>query len=570
MKTSKPRVAFLVDKHGWAYDFVAQSLMKCLSDKYDFTLYYVSDDPKITPDSFDLLHVFFWGEDYHQQFDIDPKFVIKEVASHRWALEEEYGKLSIDEFVKKHLLHCAAITTPSMRLFQMLNGKRSEIFYCPNGIDPKLFKVTKRAKGRLKVGWAGNPSDLSKGLHDILIPACEGLFHFSYTNGKLSQTNVANFYQKIDVIAIASTAEGQPLPLIEAMACGCFPVCTDVGIVPEMINSGYNGLIVERSVDAFRQAFHWCNKNLGAIRRVGFYNAQLCAVNRSWEVVAGNYASVFEFVLGKQEGRKVVTPRAPHTEIRAYNLPDASSVKTVTTTQEDQDYSSHFSAINPNYHTDEKYLASEGYYEVELLPLLPADRSSKIVDIGTGCGHLLRYLLERGYKYVGGVDICADLVRAAQTYLGDSPIFLSCMDAIEFLAAHHCEFDVIVAFDVIEHFHSDKAPDFVRKTLSALKPRGRLIVRTPNMANIFACYSRHIDLTHQHGFTEFSLFQLFRMAGYEEPQLHLPRLPGRLKARVTKRLSKWIQRNLLKWEDRTMPKCLDKNLVVWAEKKIIT
>ena len=75
------------------------------------------------------------------------------------------------------------------------------------------------------------------------------------------------------MIAIASLAESQPLPLLEGMACGCFPVVTNVGIVPEMVAHGVNGLVVERSPEAFRDAFSWCERNLAAVRRAGRLNA---------------------------------------------------------------------------------------------------------------------------------------------------------------------------------------------------------------------------------------------------------------------------------------------------------
>ena len=39
------------------------------------------------------------------------------------------------------------------------------------------------------------------------------------------------FFRKIDVYTVASRHEGEPLTLIEAMGAGCFPVCSDVGIV---------------------------------------------------------------------------------------------------------------------------------------------------------------------------------------------------------------------------------------------------------------------------------------------------------------------------------------------------
>jgi glycosyltransferase involved in cell wall biosynthesis len=101
------------------------------------------------------------------------------------------------------------------------------------------------------------------------------------------------------VIAIASSAESQPLPLLEGMACGAFPVTTDVGIVPEVVRSGVNGLVVERSAEAFRHALSWCAEHLDAVRRAGALNAELIACERSWDRRAGRFAELFDTALGR-------------------------------------------------------------------------------------------------------------------------------------------------------------------------------------------------------------------------------------------------------------------------------
>jgi glycosyltransferase involved in cell wall biosynthesis len=67
------------------------------------------------------------------------------------------------------------------------------------------------------------------------------------------------------------------------MACGCFPVAVDVGIVPELVKHRENGLIVERNASAFRQAFKWCRMNLAEVRRTGETNAESILATRTWE-----------------------------------------------------------------------------------------------------------------------------------------------------------------------------------------------------------------------------------------------------------------------------------------------
>ncbi len=295
----KPRITFLADFPNWAFDSVARSLAVRLADRFEIEIEYTSRKPRLDPDRTDLLYVFFWGETHHQQFGFPPERVIKEVASYRWALEERFGRLSLERFVETHLADCAWVTTPCGRLFEQLKSVRERVFHCPNGVELDRFRSTRRRRGRLRVGWVGNPRDACKGLHDILIPACGDRFPLEATDGRRTRTQVARLYGRVDVIAIASEAESQPLPLLEGMASGAFPVTTDVGIVPELVRSGVNGLVVERSVDAFREALQWCDEHRDQVRRAGALNADLMAAERSWDTRAARFGELFDAVLGR-------------------------------------------------------------------------------------------------------------------------------------------------------------------------------------------------------------------------------------------------------------------------------
>ena len=41
--------------------------------------------------------------------------------------------------------------------------------------------------------------------------------------------NIADYYLNSDAFCLTSTNEGMPITLIEALACGCVPICTPVG-----------------------------------------------------------------------------------------------------------------------------------------------------------------------------------------------------------------------------------------------------------------------------------------------------------------------------------------------------
>jgi glycosyltransferase involved in cell wall biosynthesis len=77
--------------------------------------------------------------------------------------------------------------------------------------------------------------------------------------GQTDHRALAEYMCAADVFCLASSREGWPNVLHEALACGTPAVCTDVGAVPELIGSPRNGIVVpaedqERLVQALQQA----------------------------------------------------------------------------------------------------------------------------------------------------------------------------------------------------------------------------------------------------------------------------------------------------------------------------
>jgi spore maturation protein CgeB len=294
----RPRILLLADRPGWAFDTVGKSIAHHLSDEFEFKIEYVIHHPDLSKWHFDIIYVLFWGETYHQRFINDPQKVIKQIASHRWA-EKEYGSLTPGQMVDKYLQDASTISVISKRLQKLISPYR-EVFIAPNGIDPEIFKYRIQRNGYLKIGWAGNDSDPCKGLNDILKPAAGNEFELYIAGGNLSPSQMVDFYNSLDLICVASKAEGGPLPLLEAMACGCFPVCVNVGIVPEVIIHRRNGMIIDRSIAAFRAAFQWCYFNTDFIRHYGLQNARQIGHAHSWPEVSTHWRKVIKAALEKK------------------------------------------------------------------------------------------------------------------------------------------------------------------------------------------------------------------------------------------------------------------------------
>lgn len=227
-------------------------------------------------------------------------------------------------------------------------------------------------------------------------------------------------------------------------------------------------------------------------------------------------------------------------------------------------YYQHLKKLNPVL--ESTYIAARKYYEAEILSLLPQDREALILDVGCGFGHLLRFLLENGYHNCGGIELDHQLYLECCNHVGEQVAFVE-NDSIEnFLKDRINCFKVILATDVIEHFTFDQALSLIILMRNALTTGGRVIFRTPNMANLFASYSRYMDVTHQIGFTEQSLAQLLNQGGFYEAQLHCPdwrRHPLRLKIRLSAQIHRW----LFYLQDRSPALCFDKNIIMWATKQ---
>lgn len=62
---------------------------------------------------------------------------------------------------------------------------------------------------------------------------------------RLNREEMAQIYQRSQVTVSVSEHDGTPNTLLEAMACGCFPVAGDLESIREWIDDGENGFLIE-------------------------------------------------------------------------------------------------------------------------------------------------------------------------------------------------------------------------------------------------------------------------------------------------------------------------------------
>jgi glycosyltransferase involved in cell wall biosynthesis len=183
----------------------------------------------------------------------------------RWAAEGAAGIVAVSNALSDRLIELG------------VPGSRIEVLR--NGVDLELFAPQDRATARRELGLdAGGPIVLSVGWliprkgHDLAIraaaampegrlvivgdgpegPALQRLARQLGSServrflGSMAQERRATVYSAADVLLLASSREGLPNVVLEALACGTPVIATAVWGTPEIVGSPVSGRLVEQ------------------------------------------------------------------------------------------------------------------------------------------------------------------------------------------------------------------------------------------------------------------------------------------------------------------------------------
>jgi glycosyltransferase involved in cell wall biosynthesis len=119
--------------------------------------------------------------------------------------------------------------------------------------------------------------------------------------GAVPHEELAEVYNAADALALASTREGWPNVLLEAMACGAPVVVSDVGGVREVVRSPDAGRIVAaRTPEAFAAALRdvFGSADRGATRRY--------AEAHSWRATSEGLSAIYNGAVGRKTARSAM------------------------------------------------------------------------------------------------------------------------------------------------------------------------------------------------------------------------------------------------------------------------
>lgn len=288
---ARPYANVYYDMDGWAFHNIALQIEQ-IKEMDAVAVSTFPDSPK--PSDADVVINLWYGKPEIVENAVSGAFRIQCVYDESlWTRDPKFFDLLARSAKSSHVL---TGSSPSIvnRLRQAFDH---DVFYCPDGVDLERFSFRGIQDGPLRVGWTGNSDPAVhgslKGVHLIkeamhCFPEIE--FVLLDRRGKDSWTphhEMPSWYESIDVILCMSEYEGTPNPVLEGAACGRPWISTNVGLIPEMGNSG---IIVERSADALMEALSAIDKDW--VKEKGRIARNVVERKFDWRVCRQNFWNI--------------------------------------------------------------------------------------------------------------------------------------------------------------------------------------------------------------------------------------------------------------------------------------
>ena len=265
------KIAIYPAKTDWAFGQIYRSIKKY--SRNEITLFDTTDDINKLQE-FDLVHIPTLVN-HVRLLKAHPELIGKTCVSihgkaelynynpitdeKRTTSNEEIDSGILPKDVITYINRLRRISCVSDELVQLLEkNTNAEVYKISCGVDrdifngnivehPKLTVICPMSKSYMKTMLKVHGYDAKR--YGLILEVEKRLsqIDFVYPDKLLSIDEIAEFYKKGDIIICLSHSEGNPLGIIEAGMMGVLPITTQVGIVPELIQTGINGICIGKN-----------------------------------------------------------------------------------------------------------------------------------------------------------------------------------------------------------------------------------------------------------------------------------------------------------------------------------
>ncbi|GAB2533629.1 glycosyltransferase [Rufibacter soli] len=350
---AKPRVALVVDIKDWAFHNISKNIVKELSSKYEFDIYFHADYsyekwldlyPILFKKKHDIILVF-WRPILKHLFSLDLKnyleykfnisredfqnflndtVILTGVYDHIFLKEDEIRENK--DIFTNHVDGYFLASNLLKGIYENITDYPSPYTVIQDGVSKESFfrKPERRlshGNQPLIVGWAGNSKWRwdddgvdHKGFLTIIKPTIEELKKEGYNielvyadkqepSTHISPNKMNSFYNGIDVYVCASDIEGTPNPVLESMSCGIAVISTDVGIVTEVFGKKQSQFILkERTKQELKEKLKTLINDRDLLEQLAEENL-IRIKHWTWESKCERFDEMFEYYLFKQSSK---------------------------------------------------------------------------------------------------------------------------------------------------------------------------------------------------------------------------------------------------------------------------
>jgi len=285
-------IRMLVDVPGWAWDNKAKQIIQYLKEDFEIEIEYLSDERMGV----------IWGDEVFFTFECNTHMFSRVVRGRPYITGVTAHTYKNMKGHRELMEGAIAIHANSKLLYDEVKRYNANCFYVPNGVDEGLFRYNHRdIDEEFTVGYVGKPME-RKGLSKYIIPACKKAgVNFVMQACKYKDTSkvehhlMPKFYDGVDCIIIASDMDGTPNQLLEAAAVGRTFIGNKIGNVPEFVDEGVNGFMLDgRRIDDYVDRLLWLKENRQRCRDMGVAARRTVETGWTWKIQSEKYREMFE------------------------------------------------------------------------------------------------------------------------------------------------------------------------------------------------------------------------------------------------------------------------------------